>query len=666
MRLSVALKYLRKTKGGIGYRREVPKELRPGIGFSTFTHPLGKTEAEAARNWSTNNAAFETLVKEARRALSKLPTTATPLTLFSDTLGYLRGVKLNPWEVGVEEADPASVALTTGREAAAEAIIDASPVGHDGTIQLSPTDERRVRALHSGMGSAPSPKLSEAVALYLTEQPAQATLKNRQRIGRIVRRLEAVAGKDPLVSEITRQDARAIRDKLVADAKAAGIANLVTNKDEHAGMGMLVSSRHVLTCAHVVNAARGRDAEAKEPNEGDFRKQQVEVRFPMLPVSTDTMRTGRIVAWRDVGETPLDDIAVIELDQDAPEEVGLALLADVSGHSLDGDRLSVFGIAPGRSIGNHVDARFMGQNTDAWIQVASSESAQDFIDGGYSGGAVWDNVHEAVVGMIVRKYNSDKERIAYMIPVADIAAFWPELPHERRTLSPSFMRGWTTFSIVFFLLLLVHFQAERGTEMFQPISMGQSTGLLNAFWGMHLFAFLAPILFFMFLAFARSRQLHPWWQRVPSFGSFHTIPVASSMRRTAVLTLTLLILLPLAAQVHFIRKVLSEGHLYIYAHTFGYEAGQLEGCTAEAKPVCIAPSEGLMDLVEPINGKEGGYWDNAYHFGPADADKGSTVTFFPVLQQAVILGLTFLSFVVAGFVIHKILANPSKPRLLDS
>lgn len=448
-------------------------------------------------------------------------------------------------------------------------------------------------------------------------------------------------------------------------AKAAGIANLVTSDGEHAGMGVLVGHRHVLTCAHVVNVACGRDAEAKEPNEGDFRKQKVEVRFPMLPVSADTVRTGRIVAWRDVGETPLDDIAVIELDNDAPEEAGLALLADVSGHSLDGDRLSVFGIAPGRSIGNHVDARFMGQNTDAWIQIASSESAQDFVDGGYSGGAVWDNVHEAVVGMIVRKYNSEKERIAYMIPVADIAAFWPELPHERRTLSPSFMRGWTTLSIIFFLLLFVHWQAERGTKIFEPIALGGPTRLLNAFWGMHIFAFLAPILFFMFLAFARSRRLHRWWERVPSFGSLDALPAASTMRRTAALTLALLIVLPIAAQVHFTRKVLREGHLYIYADTFGYPPGQLEGCTAEPKSVCLAPSAGLMELVEPVNGEDGGYWDNAYHFGPLEAGRDGTVTFFPILQQGVILVLTFLSFALAGLLTYRIFAKPAEPKILS-
>jgi len=448
-------------------------------------------------------------------------------------------------------------------------------------------------------------------------------------------------------------------------AKAAGIANLVTKKDEHVGMGMLVGKRHVLTCAHVVNAACGRDADATATNkklDADFRKQKVEIRFPMMPVSDGHTRIGKIIAWRDVGETPLDDIAVLELDKDAPSEAGQVLLADVSGHSLDGDRLSVFGIAPGRSIGNHVDARFMGQNTDAWIQVASSEIGQDFIDGGYSGGAVWDNVHEAVVGMIVRKYNSDAERIAYMIPVADLAAFWPQLPHERRTLSPSFMRGYTTLSIIFFLLLLVYWQAERGTAMFEPVAIGGQTRLLNAFWGLHIFAFLAPVVFYMFLAFARSRRLHTWWMRVPSFGSLAAVPIGSTMRRTAALTLFMFILLPIAAQLHFVRKTLREAHVYIYADTFGYQAGQLNGCTQESKPVCMAPEDvGLMRLVEPINGKAGSYWDNAYHIGPVDAGRDGTVTFFPILQPIMLASLTLLSFVIAGFAIRAIFAKPSEP-----
>ncbi|ESZ10154.1 hypothetical protein X737_32140 [Mesorhizobium sp. L48C026A00] len=415
-------------------------------------------------------------------------------------------------------------------------------------------------------------------------------------------------------------------------------------------MAMVVDSRHVLTCAHVVNVALGEPADAQNPPASNA---VVQVGFPMLPASEPF--PGRVIKWRAAGETPLDDIAVIRLDKDAPPEAGQALLADISGKSLDGDRLSVFGIAPGRSIGNHVDAQFMGQNTDAWIQIEGSRNAGAFVEGGYSGGAVWDNEHEAVVGMIVRRFKSDVERVAYMIPVADLQAFWPPLPFERRPLSPSFMRGWTILSAAFFLLLFAHFQAERGTEIFEPITMGGKNRLLNAFWGMHLFAFMAPIVFYMFLVFSRSRRLHPWAARVPSFGSLSAIPISSTLRRTAALTLTAFVLLPLAAQVHFIQKFESEGAVYIYPDTFGYTPSELSGCSAiKNVPLCLHSSAGRMQLVTPKGDRKGGYFDNAYHYGNHGAENGGSVTFFPILQPLVIYGLSALSLVLAGMLLFSV------------
>lgn len=230
MRLSVDLKYLRKTRGGLGYRRDFPLGLRAVLGKNTFTQPLGKTEADAARNWDVAHKAYEKLVLEAaRKAVSQASpgAMASPLEIHRETGRYLRSLGLSRDAPIVYSGDAVSLEEAEGREAVAEAILDnyRNHSGPDEFRPLSPEDERRVRAIYSGMGSSPSPKLSDAVALYFKERPQQAQHKERQRINRAVRRLEALLGPDPAITGISREDARGFRDSLFAGGLAPGSVN---------------------------------------------------------------------------------------------------------------------------------------------------------------------------------------------------------------------------------------------------------------------------------------------------------------------------------------------------------------------------------------------------------------------------------------------------------
>tara|TARA_R110002020_G_scaffold200927_4_gene403342 strand:- start:9222 stop:10622 length:1401 start_codon:yes stop_codon:yes gene_type:complete len=230
MRLSVALKYLRRTRAGIGYRRDFPAGLRAVLGRSTFTQPLGRTEADAARNWQMAHKAYGKLVQDAaRKAVSQASpgATASPLEKHREIGRYLRSLGLGRDAPIVYHGDAVALEEAEGREAVAEAILDKyrNHSGPDEFRPLSPEDERRVRALNSGMGSSPSPKLSDAVALYFKERPQQAEHKERQRINRAVRRLEALLGPDPAITGISREDARGFRDSLFAGGLAPGSVN---------------------------------------------------------------------------------------------------------------------------------------------------------------------------------------------------------------------------------------------------------------------------------------------------------------------------------------------------------------------------------------------------------------------------------------------------------
>jgi hypothetical protein len=50
MRLDITMKYLQRTGSGIRYRRELPSDLQRPLGKKWFTHPLGESHRDAAKN----------------------------------------------------------------------------------------------------------------------------------------------------------------------------------------------------------------------------------------------------------------------------------------------------------------------------------------------------------------------------------------------------------------------------------------------------------------------------------------------------------------------------------------------------------------------------------------------------------------------------------------
>jgi hypothetical protein len=60
---------------------------------------------------------------------------------------------------------------------------------------------------------------------------------------------------------------------------------------------------------------------------------------------------------------------------------------------------------------------------------------------------------------------------------------------------------------------------------------------------------------------------------------------------------------------------------------------------------------------------EASYWDNTYHYGyREEGANDGTVTFFPILQPAVILFLTAISICLTIFVIYLVLKQPPNSR----
>jgi len=449
--------------------------------------------------------------------------------------------------------------------------------------------------------------------------------------------------------------------------KNAGIAKILVGpapsspeeEPDHAGMGIVIDPSHVITCAHVVNAALGRDARTQ-----DTPGEPVRISFPLLGEAITV--NGTVSVWRPAGPKQRDDIAVLKIDRPAPENAGVAMLADVTGISTDGDQLGVFGVAAGDRLGNHIDARFKGSTSAAWVQIDGIDRERAFIEGGFSGAAVWDHPHSAVLGMMVAKSVSEQQRVAYMIPSADLREMWDPLEIEHRPLSATFARTWTAFSAVYVLLLLAHWAVNRGISTFSIVTISGDHRQLASFWGMHIYVFLAPVLLIMLISFANSFRLHEWIRRVPSFGAVRGRPASSSTWRTAAFSLAMFVVLPLVAQIHFIRNFHDEGYVYIYPSSFGYTsddpvfAGQR--CDKRSIHLCTKSDAGRYSLAAPKPGTVAQYWNNAYHFGDRDRPNGS-VTFFPILQPVAIIVATILSAGLSALALFLVL-RPTSNRSL--
>src|SRR5271165_7068131 len=81
-----------------------------------------------------------------------------------------------------------------------------------------------------------------------------------------------------------------------------------------AGTAFLISERHVMTCAHVVNVALGRAWEATDAPGADTT---VQVDFPFA--RRDIALTATVVEWRPPCDGSAADIAVLELDREVAE-----------------------------------------------------------------------------------------------------------------------------------------------------------------------------------------------------------------------------------------------------------------------------------------------------------------------------------------------------------
>jgi len=205
------------------------------------------------------------------------------------------------------------------------------------------------------------------------------------------------------------------------------IVRLITaDGKETAGLGVLLSSRHVVTCAHVVNTALGLGQRTQREPESP-----VLLEFPLLEGQPDPPARlhGTVARWIPPSTDTLggDDIAGIVLDSDPPDgAVPARLLAEPA---RPGRPVSVFGYpGPSPRPGSWVPATVRGTVGNSRIQLDSSLDAAQRVQPGFSGSPVHDDATGRVVGILtLAPHGTTPDRDSYAVAADRLRTAWPDV-----------------------------------------------------------------------------------------------------------------------------------------------------------------------------------------------------------------------------------------------
>ena len=188
------------------------------------------------------------------------------------------------------------------------------------------------------------------------------------------------------------------------------------------GVGALVGPWHVMTCAHVVNTALGRDTLSQQQP-----RERVRVDFPLLEQPDRAPFEAEVVMWRPPPGAGVagDDIAGLELTG-PPPRAAVARLAVETPRA--GRTVRVFGY-PGdapRPDGAWVATTVQGLVSNGRLQLDSRPDSAWRVQPGFSGSPVIDDNAGRVAGLLVTAA-PDAARDSYAISAERLRLAWPEV-----------------------------------------------------------------------------------------------------------------------------------------------------------------------------------------------------------------------------------------------
>ncbi|MEU4494154.1 tetratricopeptide repeat protein [Streptomyces sp. NPDC023998] len=210
-----------------------------------------------------------------------------------------------------------------------------------------------------------------------------------------------------------------------AQERPPWLVSVRRSRDENpVGAGMLVTPRHILTCAHVVRTGTALGV----PEEPVF------VQFQYAPEHEPVPATVVPGGWHPASGADTGDVAVLELGAPAPAQAAPAPLRTTDPGTWD-HRFRAYGYPrehPRQGV--PVRGEIIGHAGGEWLQVEASPQTGWGLEQGFSGSPVWDMNSQGVIGMLVARDSVTKidRRTAYAIKVETLVRYWPELaPYVR-------------------------------------------------------------------------------------------------------------------------------------------------------------------------------------------------------------------------------------------
>jgi hypothetical protein len=214
----------------------------------------------------------------------------------------------------------------------------------------------------------------------------------------------------------------------MADAVPTGaVAAVLGPEGEPVGVGVLVGEDALLTCAHVVNAALGRDSRSQ-----DQPSETIIITFPLLSQGGDVIAV--VERWFPPPREGAagDDLAGLRLLGPAPPTARAARLSVDA--ALPGRDVRVYGYPgrPPRPNGAWVAATVRGPVGNGYLQLDSGVDSALRVQPGYSGSPVFDNATGRVVGLLAAAPGGTAaDRDSYAIGTHRLRLAWPERLERR-------------------------------------------------------------------------------------------------------------------------------------------------------------------------------------------------------------------------------------------
>lgn len=201
------------------------------------------------------------------------------------------------------------------------------------------------------------------------------------------------------------------------------------------GAGFLISKTHLLTCAHVVQSALGTAETAAISS-------VVRLQFPFFP---GTFPISAKVVLLSSPSADGDDLAVLEMMQDIPNDAFPARLVDIE--KAYQEAFKAYGFPDGYPNGLWSSGLLRGKVANGRVQIEDFKQTGYFIEPGFSGTAVWNDTLGGVLGMVVSADTDRTARVGFMIPTDRIrriigttlpevqSAYYPPVPKKEALLS---------------------------------------------------------------------------------------------------------------------------------------------------------------------------------------------------------------------------------------